>query len=365
MVKRKNKNESSSKTPVTTAAAKSTMIGTEDSQQADKGLMIVIKGMLIGIANIIPGVSGGTFALILGVFDRLISSLNSINGSTVKVLLKLVGSGFKKEARNNFVNEWKRLDATFLVLLALGAVLSILSSSFLIKYLLANHYSPTLAFFIGLILPSIAIPWAMIEKRGMVLLWAVPGILLTVGVSLVMPDSSAGLDNPLFAVATGAIAISAMILPGISGSYVMLVMGQYQNVLEKLTSLQLGLAKGSIDFGAIIWLACLALGMAVGIILFARLLHFLLKRFRSATLAFLIGLLVGSLYVLWPFKDIDQGAGITDSKGQVKEDVKIATAPNRMPSSVEEGLIGGGAIIAGILCSAGLIVIGRKKGSAE
>ena len=335
------------------------------TQKKDGGVIAVIKGFLIGIANIIPGVSGGTFALILGVFDRIITSLNGINGNTFKIVFKLIFSGFKKDARQAFVDEWKRLDATFLILLLGGAGASILSMSFLIKFLLAHHYSPTLAFFIGLILPSIAIPWAMMEKKGAVLLWAIPGIALTLGVSLVMPDSSAGLDNPLFALATGAIAISAMILPGISGSYVMLVMGQYQNVLEKITSLQLGLAKGSIDVGAVIWLGALTVGMGVGIVLFARLLHFLLKRYRSATMAFLIGLLVGSLYVLWPFKNIEEGAGITDRKGQVKEDVKIATAPNRMPENATEGLIGGGALIAGIFCSAGLIVFGRRKGASE
>jgi putative membrane protein len=363
MSKKKNKKNTPAKN--SPPAAEGTVFSTGASYPRDGNLTTTIKGFLIGIANIIPGVSGGTFALILGVFDRIITSLNNINGDTIKIVLKLIGSGFKKEARKNFVEEWKRLDGTFLVFLAVGAVISILSASFLIKYLLANHYSPTLAFFVGLILPSVAIPWAMIEKRGMVLLWAVPGILLTVGVSLVMPDSSAGLDNPLFAFATGAVAISAMILPGISGSYVMLVMGQYQNVLDKVTNLQLGIAKGTVDFGAVIWLACLALGMGAGIIFFARLLHFLLKRYRSATMAFLVGLLIGSLYVLWPFKDIDSGAGIVDRKGEVKEDVKIATAPNRMPESAKEGLIGGGALVAGLFCSAGLIVLGRRKNTSK
>jgi putative membrane protein len=324
-------------------------------------VVTVVKGGLVGIANIIPGVSGGTFALILGIFDRLIAALNALNVETIKVLFRLLTTGFKKEARDAFVAEWKRLDATFLLFLAIGAGIAILSSSFLIKYLLAHHYSPTLAFFIGLILPSIAIPWAMLEKKGVVLLWAIPGIALTVGVSLIMPDSSAGLDNPFMAFITGAIAISAMILPGISGSYVMLVMGQYQNVLTKLTNLQLGLAKGTIDFGAVTWLALLAVGMGVGIILFARLLHFLLKRYQAATMAFLIGLLVGSLYVLWPFKDIESGAAVKDRHGEVKTNVKIATAANRLPENGTEGAIGGGAFVAGLIGSAGLLVIGRRK----
>ncbi|MCP4674402.1 MAG: DUF368 domain-containing protein [Deltaproteobacteria bacterium] len=329
---------------------------------SDDGIIVtLIKGGLVGIANIIPGVSGGTFALILGIFDRLIGAINGLGIRTIKVVWKFITSGFRGEGREAFIAEWRRLDASFLVMLAIGAVAAIMSSSFLIDYLLKAHYSPTLAFFIGLILPSVAIPWAMMDRRGLLLLWALPGIALTMGVSLVVPDSAAGMDNPLVALATGAICISAMILPGLSGSYVMLVMGQYQNVLTKLTGLQRGLAHGEIDVGAIVWLAALAVGMGFGIILFARLLHFLLARSRSATMAFLIGLLIGSLWVLWPFKDITGGAEVVDRSGEVKEEVKIATAPNRLPQNAGEGLLAGGAFIAGLAGSAGVILVGRRR----
>jgi putative membrane protein len=233
---------------------------------------------------------------------------------------------------------------------------TIYSSSFLIEYLLAHQYSPTLAFFIGLILPSICIPWAMMEKRGLLLLWVIPGIAITLGVSLAMPDSAGGLDSPLMAFVTGAIAISAMILPGISGSYVMLIMGQYQNALNKLTHL---------DARAVVWFLGLALGMGIGIVLFARLLHFLLARYRSQTMAFLIGLLLGSLFVLWPFKDIDSGATVTGRDGEVKQEIRIATAPNRLPGNWSETLIGGSALLAGLFGSYGLIAIGKRKETAN
>jgi putative membrane protein len=223
------------------------------------------------------------------------------------------------------------------------------------------HYSPTLAFFIGLILPSIAIPWSMMDRRGLALLWAIPGIALTLGVSFVIPDAAAGSDHLLLALLTGAIAISAMILPGLSGSYIMLIMGQYQNVLDKLTGLQRSLGAGRLDLPSIVWLACLAAGMAVGIVLFARLLHFLLARFRAGTMAFLIGLLIGSLWVLWPFKEIDAGARIEDRRGQVKQEVQIATAPNRLPRTVKESLLAGGAGVAGLIGSSGLILLGRRR----
>lgn len=333
------------------------------SPRTDGPLSTVFKGYLVGIANIIPGVSGGTFALILGIFDRMIGAINSLRISTVQKTLRLIFSGFRGNALKEFIEEWKRLDASFLVILATGAVVAILSSSFLIDYLLKTHYSPTLAFFVGLILPSIAIPWAMMKRKGTVVLWAAPGIALTVGVSLVMPDSAAGADNLFVAFGTGAIAISAMILPGLSGSYVMLVMGQYQNVIAKITGLQLGLANGNVDMGAILWLGSMTIGMGVGVILFARLLHFLLARFPSATMACLIGLLIGSLWVLWPFKDIDAGAEITDRSGEVKKEVKIATAPNRLPNTTEEALVAGGALVVGLLGSGGLLVLGRRKES--
>jgi putative membrane protein len=141
----------------------------------------------------------------------------------------------------------------------------------------------------------------------------------------------------------------------------MLVLGQYQNVLVKLTGLQRGIATGSIDWEALVWLAALGFGMLVGLLVFARLLTFLLKRFKSATMAFLIGLLLGSLWVLWPYKEIQGGAAVTDRAGEVKQDILIATAPNRLPQNWTEGLIGLGAFTGGLIGSAGLIALGRRR----
>lgn len=332
-----------------------------NADRRDGVLGTLFKGGLVGIANIIPGVSGGTFALILGIFDRLIGALNALDAGTVKATLRVFTNRFDARSRGDFISELRRIDAAFLTLLGIGAVVAILSTAFLIDFLLKSHYTPTLAFFVGLILPSIGIPWAMMGNKGPGLLWILPGIALTVGVAQVMPDSSAASDNPLYAALTGAIAISAMILPGLSGSYVMLVMGQYQNVIDKLTGLQRGLAAGSVDLGAVLWLGAFGLGMAVGVVAFARFLHFLLERRRGATMAFLIGLLLGSLWVLWPFKQIDEGAVVAGRSGEVKEEVKIATAPNRMPRDVREGLLGGGALFAGLIVSGGMIAAGRKR----
>ncbi len=332
-----------------------------NSTRGGRFITTAIKGGLIGIANIIPGVSGGTFALILGVFDRMIEALNALGPTTLSVLWTSLRGGLRRPARHALAAEWRRVDARFMVVLCAGALSTILASSFLIDFLLRAHYSPTLAFFVGLILPSVAIPWGMMERRGFVLLWAIPGGLLTLGVTLVIPDSVSGSDNLLVAMGSGAIAISAMILPGLSGSYVLLVMGQYQNVLTKLTGLQRGLAEGRLDLPALTWLLALALGLIVGIVLFARLLHYLLAHFRSATMAFLIGLLLGSLWVLWPFKEMAAGAKIAGRDGEVKQEILIATAPNRLPRKPQEALIAAAALAAGLVGSGGLIALGRHS----
>ena len=191
---------------------------------------------------------------------------------------------------------------------------------------------------------------------------ALPGAALTIGVSLLMPEGAAGSDHLAVAAGTGALAVSAMILPGISGSYVMLVLGQYQNVLDKLTRIQIGLAAGRFEGAAFLWLASLGAGIVIGLLLFARLLNFLLRRFRSATMAFLIGLLLGSLWVLWPFKTIEAGTEVTGRSGEVKEEIRIATAPNRLPASGGEAAAAAGALAAGLVGSAGMIAMGRRKG---
>ena len=324
--------------------------------------VLLVKGGLIGIANIIPGVSGGTFALILGLFDRMIGALNALGPRTAREMLGALPRLHSREGRARFAAEWARIDASFLILLCVGALAAILGSSFLIDYLLKQHYSPTLAFFVGLILPSIAIPWQMMERRtAAALFWVLPGVALTMGVSGLMPDGVAGSDNLVLAFFSGALAVSAMILPGLSGSYVLLVMGQYQNVLDKLTGLQRDLAGGSINMPALIWLLTLGVGLVVGVVLFARLLHFLLENFRSATMAFLIGLLLGSLWVLWPFKDIASGAEVEGRGGEVKLEIKIATAPNRLPRDLSESALAGGAFLAGLVGSAGLVALGKNR----
>lgn len=328
---------------------------------AKSGILTAINGALIGLANIIPGVSGGTFALILGIFDRMVNAINSVSFQTLKVCLGLITGLFNREAVVAFKSELRRIDALFLAILVVMAGVSAMALSFLMKYLLAEQTCPTLAFFVGLIVPSVAVPFAMMDKKGARLLFIIPGIALTGGISFLMPDNAAGTDNPLLAAGAGALAISAMILPGISGSFVLLILGQYQNFIAKITDFLSGLAGGSFELGAFVWLVAFGVGLVVGLWAFTKFLAWLLKRAKSATMAFLIGLIIGSLFVMWPFKDVSQGAAVVDRHGEVKQDIQIATAKNRLPDSMGEGVSAGVAFLVGLGGSFGLIALGKRR----
>ncbi|MBN1356003.1 DUF368 domain-containing protein [bacterium] len=334
--------------------------------------LTLFKGTLLGVANIIPGVSGGTFALILGIYERILDALHAMDIGALKTLVSLIRNRFDRKSRSGFMELLRKLDAWFLACLAAGSIAAILALSFLIDWLLSTHPAITLSFFLGLIIPSIAVPWRMMDRPRSIgaLLWILPGIILTVSVSFSFGKFSSSGDNLLWCFTTGAIAISAMILPGISGSFVMLVMGQYQNVLRKLQQIQIALASGRIDLPAWIWLGTFAVGCLAGLILFARLLKYLLVRYRTATLAFLIGLIIGSFWVLWPFKDYDIQPnlnGLTmefQEKVAEKHDIRVATAPNRFPGNIPEVILNLLSFGIGIAGALGLNRMGKSEVSS-
>lgn len=303
-----------------------------------------IQGMLVGIANIIPGVSGGTFALILGIYERLIASIGALGIRTGKVFIQLAANPGDVERRSAFKEEVKRTDTIWLLLLMAGAAAAILASARLIAYLLDEHRAPTLAFFVGLIVPSILVPFGLLRRRGWkeaLACMAATAFLISITVFL-KPVSGEG-TGMIILFLSGAVAVSAMILPGISGSFVLMVMGEYRTVLE------------AINTWDIPKLLVFALGCLVGIIAFVRLLNFLLRRYHSVTMAFLIGLILGSLWVLWPFKEVTEGA-------------KIVTGANVLPRAFDSEVIWSvGALLVGLICSAGMFYMGNalKKPGAE
>lgn len=270
----------------------------------------VVKGLFIGLANIIPGVSGGSFALILGIYTRLIDSLSKLNFNI------LYPTRFKKE--------FKRVNGVFLVQITAGALIGIAFLARLMDYLLKFHPGPTLAFFGGLILVSVTIPYEMIEeKKFKNLIYIVPGILLVVGIYRFWSVSSGSELSLVTVFISAAVAISAMVLPGISGSFILLIVGVYEPVVGHIKNF-VGFPP---DLKSLPVLAVFGLGCILGILFFVRIMKYLLHKKRDKTLAFLVGLVAGSLVVLWPFKKYP------DVPTSEKVDIAIITAKNILPGS--------------------------------
>ena len=281
-------------------------------------LRLFVNGFLIGLANIIPGMSGGTLALVLGIYERLISALRNIGTSTVKRILGIFT--FKRTAFLSFQDELRRIDFVFLLILGIGAVVAVLVSTNLIDFLFKSHHDATFGFFFGLVLTSIIIPLRMLKGFSWrEFLISVVAVVLLVFIeeykktgantaSVVGDGLEISIINIALYFGCGALAISAMILPGVSGSFLLLAFGVYFRLIsvikEFLDSIP-SIFNGEIDpnfFTNLLILFFFALGCLFGLLVFTRLLNFLLDRFRNLTIAFLLGLMLGSLYGLWPFR---------------------------------------------------------------
>lgn len=241
-------------------------------------LLIYLKGMAMGAADVVPGVSGGTIALIVGVYERL---LKAVGSCTPDKLLWL--------ARGRIRETWQAIDGTFLVSLVAGILTSIAAFANLLGYLLKEHPEMTWSFFFGLIVVSVYIVGREVQRWNiwMVLLMLVGGgFAWMITVAAPVQWSTA----PLFIFLAGAIAICAMILPGISGSFILVLLGLYATILGAVRSFDL------------VMLAIFAAGCAVGMLSFARIVSWLLEHARSATMAAATGLLIGSLNKVWPWK---------------------------------------------------------------
>ncbi len=275
-------------------------------------------GFLIGIANIIPGMSGGTLALVLGIYERLIAALHNIGTSTVKRFLSIFT--FRKRTLSEFQAELQRIDFYFLLILGIGAVAAVLVSSKLIVFLLDSHHDATYGFFFGLVLTSILIPLRMLKgfswRELLSLLVAVVLIVIAEELKKSAAGSTTvsenGIEISIVTIAVyfvcGALAISAMILPGVSGSFLLLAFGVYfplltaiKDFINEVPVIFRG-ETSTVFVGNLMILAVFTAGCLFGLLAFTRLLNFLLKRYRNLTIAFLIGLMMGSLYGLWPFR---------------------------------------------------------------
>lgn len=242
----------------------------------------MLKGMAMGGADVIPGVSGGTIAFITGIYEELIDSIKSVDIEAFKLLFSFELKAF-----------WKHINGSFLVAVLMGILISILSLARLVTYLMANHPIQLWSFFFGLIIISALMVAKEIKQWNFSsVLSLLAGIVVAYFITSATPASTP--DGLLFVFLSGMIAICAMILPGISGSFILLILGKYQYVLGAVKEL---------DFVVII---VFALGCLVGILSFARLVSWLLKHYHLVTVSILVGFMIGSLNKIWPWRLVTQ-----------------------------------------------------------
>jgi putative membrane protein len=248
-----------------------------------ESLLVFLRGIFMGMADIVPGVSGGTIALITGIYERLIFSINSVTPSSVKRLLL----GDRKMER------LEKMDSFFLVAVLVGVATGFLLLSGVIKFFLQEHPANTYAFFFGLILASAGFVYRYVGKLSYkyVIAGIIGFVFAFAFVGLGTLQSSHSLPVLFF---SGFIAICAMILPGISGAFILLFLGQYEYMLNALHSVNVPL------------IATFVAGAAVGLVVMSRVLGYLLKRYKAVTMAFLLGLMLGALRM--PYENVVSNA---------------------------------------------------------
>lgn len=243
----------------------------------------------MGAADVIPGVSGGTIAFITGIYDDFVGSIASINAEAMRLLFK-----------GRFKDFWKHINGTFLLSLVLGIAISVISLAGLMQMLLSTYPIQTWAFFFGLIVASSIFIIRGIsgwKLREIILL--IFGIGLGIVVCTLSPTQTP--DGLWFIFLSGAIAICAMILPGISGSFILLILGKYQYIMGCISDLVSGVEIGRNLVTLCVFLA----GAVVGILSFSKFLHWLLARWNKETLIVLAGFIIGSLVKVWPWSNAE------------------------------------------------------------
>ncbi len=243
--------------------------------------VILLKGIAMGAADVVPGVSGGTIAFISGIYEELIESISSVNFKTLKLLKS---DGIKAA--------WQQINGNFLFSLLLGIGISIVSLAKMISWLLENEPVLLWSFFFGLVLASILFIGKQISKWNMItIIIFIAGTILAYWITTLQPLVSEN-SSTLFFFLAGALAICAMILPGISGAFILVLLGAYRPVLE---------AVHSRDFKIIFIVGA---GAIVGLLSFSRLLKWLFNHHKNLTLAILTGFILGSLNKIWPWKKV-------------------------------------------------------------
>jgi len=256
---------------------------TQDSAQAwgsPRGkFTLFLKGVAMGLGDSVPGVSGGTIAVITKIYDQLVFSIRAID---LRACRHLIGGQFKLA--------WQHINGTFLLILAAGILSGLLVSANTVLFLLENYFAPVMAFFIGMVLAS---SWLLRKEFSLSawqnLLALLLGLVLAVSIGYISPRSAElSLAYVFF---SGAIAICAMILPGLSGAFILLLLGVYEFILNALLAFDLP------------YILVFMLGCGVGLLSFSRVLSWLLRSHHQLSYAFITGMLLGSVSALWPWPE--------------------------------------------------------------
>jgi putative membrane protein len=241
--------------------------------------LLFLKGVAMGAADVVPGVSGGTIAFVTGIYEELLHAIKSVDGRALRMLLT-----------GHFRAFWQKINGNFLFVLVAGIAVSIFSLARLMTWLLVHHPIPVWSFFFGLIVASAWLVARDVSRwNASAIAGGLVGAVAAYLITAVSPASTP--DTRWFILLSGAIAICAMILPGISGSFILLLLGKYQFLMT---------AVGELNIGVILLFVT---GAVAGIISFSHLLSWLLKHFRNVTIAVLTGFMVGSLNKIWPWKE--------------------------------------------------------------
>jgi putative membrane protein len=253
---------------------------------------VTLKGMAMGAADVVPGVSGGTIAFISGIYQELIDSINSVSLSFFKVWQK---EGFK--------TAWTQINGSFLISLLLGIAISILSLAKIITYLLKNEAIAVWSFFFGLVVASIFYIGKQVKK------WSITSIVALLVATFIsyyitIAEPFASPESNLYLFLSGFIAIIAMILPGVSGAFILLLMGSYEVIMGTINQFRDGLIGGNMTLlgNALLKIFIFGIGAILGLKLFSKILHWMFEKHNFLTLSILTGFMIGSLNKVWPWK---------------------------------------------------------------
>lgn len=291
-------------------------------------VVLALKGCAMGMADVVPGVSGGTIAFISGIYEELLDSIRRVNLTALKLLLK-----------GRFGMFWRHINGAFLAPVLLGIAIAIFSLARLMTYLLNHHPIAIWSFFFGLIIASALLVARQIGRwNGSTIVSFVVGTAVAWWITVASPTQTP--DTWWFVMLSGAIAICAMILPGISGAFILLLLGKYQFIMQAVGDLNIPI------------IAIFVVGAAVGIISFSHLLSWLLKRWHDVTVAALMGFMVGSLNKVWPWKEVVET--YVDSHGKVQPLVESNITPGTFETLYDKPALLAEAIL---LCVAGFLTI--------